>query len=108
MWYNNNVIKQACLVIMYQKGITKTIHKGVIKMMFLSNNARESAISNIERLNKIIAQIPGDHLSYTDAIAIGRYLDMLKNEIYLEMKEEELLINKKEIERAELKFFENT
>ena len=77
-------------------------------MMFLSNNARESAISNIERLNKIIGQIPGDHLSYTDAVAIGRYLDMLKNEIYLEMKEEELLINKKEIERAELKFFENT
>lgn len=59
-------------------------------MIFLSNNARESAISNIKRLNNIIAQIPDDHLSYTDADAISCYLNILKEEIYFEMMEENL------------------
>lgn len=59
-------------------------------MIFVSNNARRSAISNINRLNEIIRTTPGDHLSYTDATQIRFYLDMLKNEIYFEMKEEDL------------------
>lgn len=46
-----------------------------------SQEARESSMRDIERLVKIINNIPGDKLSYLDASSITKYLNELKREL---------------------------
>lgn len=41
---------------------------------YWTDEARRSAIQNIKRLRQIIGKISGEHISYTDARAIGQYL----------------------------------
>lgn len=41
---------------------------------YLTDEARRSAIKNIKRLNGIIGKISGEHISYTDAMDIAKYM----------------------------------
>ena len=55
-------------------------------MMYYSSSARESAIKNILELNKKIANIPGKYLDFQSACSIGKYLNMLIDQIEKEEK----------------------
>ena len=55
-------------------------------MMYYSSSARESAIKNILELNKKIASIPGEYFDFQSACSIGKYLNMLIDQIEKEEK----------------------
>ena len=50
-------------------------------MIYYSDKARETAKENISRLVQLVAGVPGNVLSYTEASDINYYLLTLKNEI---------------------------
>ena len=50
-------------------------------MLYYSKEARDSARAKISELIAKVISIPGNHLNYTDACAISRYLAMLSEEI---------------------------
>lgn len=54
--------------------------------MYYSSSARESAINDILELNKKIASIPGKYLDFQSACSIGKYLNMLIDQIKKEEK----------------------
>jgi hypothetical protein len=50
-------------------------------MLYYTDEARESAIKNIDRLKEVVAGIPTEHLNFTDAVKLCNYLDDLKTAI---------------------------
>ena len=50
-------------------------------MLYHSKEARDSAQAKISELIAKVISSPGNHLNYTDACAISRYLAMLSEEI---------------------------
>lgn len=53
-------------------------------MMYYSNEARVSAIRNINSLIDTINHIPGNVLSFSESSDIAKYLNQYKNEIIKE------------------------
>lgn len=58
-------------------------------MICYNESARQSALENIARLQRVIATIPGNYLSYTDAEELRRYLDDLTMAIKEESRRNE-------------------
>lgn len=56
-------------------------------MLRMTNEARCSAVQEINRLIEVVNHIPGDKLSYIDAQRITKYLCEFKEEIRKEYKE---------------------
>lgn len=55
-------------------------------MMFYSSSARKVAVESIHDLNKKIAAIPGNYLSYSDARKLHNLLEVLEHAINNEEK----------------------
>ena len=56
-------------------------------MLYYTEAARQNAIDRIKKHMVTVAEIPGDHLSYTDAHEIGIYLSRLIEAIEAESKQ---------------------
>ena len=63
-------------------------------MIYYNNEARESAQNKIKESIRLISEIPGNILSYTDACAIAGQLGLLSDIIAKEEKEFNSTANK--------------
>lgn len=50
-------------------------------MVFYTDKARKNATENIERLVKVVMEMKSSELSFTDALDICFYLNILKDKI---------------------------
>lgn len=57
-------------------------------MMYYTDEARSDAISQIRDCMSKINEIPGDHLSYTDATKTTRFLSLLLDQIEKEGRDQ--------------------
>lgn len=55
-------------------------------MLRTTQEARESAVAEINRLIEVVNNIPGNQLSFCDASSITKFLSEYKNEIKKEYK----------------------
>ena len=74
-------------------------------MIYYTDKARETAKENISKLVQLVASVPGNVLSYTDASDINYYLLVLKNEI--EREQNKVDRDKRERQRREEREREN-
>lgn len=54
--------------------------------LYHTNQARESAIKEIDRLMQIVSSIPGNVVGYLDASSINKYLSSYRDAIESEMR----------------------
>ena len=61
---------------------------GICMKLYHTEEARKSAVSEIDRLMQIVSTIPGNIVGYLDTSSINRYLSLYRHAIEQENKEQ--------------------